>query len=60
MLGIEILQAVPAVSGSDLEKITIGKLVRVSNKDLGKEEMKRIKARINHLNALGASILEIE
>jgi hypothetical protein len=60
IFGINILQAVPAVSVSKLEKITIGKLVEVRDGDLYKEEVSRIQIRITYLSALRASIFKID
>ena len=60
IFGINILQAVPAVSVSKLEKIPIGKLVEVRDGDLYKEEVSRVQARITYLSALRASIFKID
>ncbi|KAK9893242.1 hypothetical protein P389DRAFT_176267 [Cystobasidium minutum MCA 4210] len=60
IFGIKLLQAVPAVFVSKLERITIGKLVEVRDGDLYKEEVSRIQVRITHLSALRASIFKID
>lgn len=60
IFGIDILLAVPAVSVSKLEKITISRLTEVRDGDLYKEEVSRIQMRLTQLSALRASIFNID
>lgn len=60
IFGITILQAVPAVSVSRLEKIAVGKLLEVRDGGLYKEDVNRIQLRFVQLNALRASIFKID